>query len=458
MQLPVEFIKQIEQLLPDESAAMLQAIGDKSPSVSVRVNEQRHASVPAGSQRVPWCDAGFYCDERPQFTFDPLWHSGMYYVQDASSMFIHHVIRSLVKEPVRYLDLCAAPGGKTTAAQQALPQGSLVVANEIVVSRARVLADNVSRWGNPFSAVTCCAPRDLGRLTHTFDVIAADVPCSGEGMFRKDDEAVSQWSPALVEQCAERQRGIVADVWNALRPGGLFIYSTCTYNAEENERMIEHIIEEYGAEPVAVGLDSCWPIHAAVGSSLPCYRFLPHLTRGEGLFMAVLRKPADEHLRAAKPKKGNTPKRTDAPRTIKQWLDNEKEYLVTIAADTVTAVPREHALLIDMLAASCNLMQAGVTMGTIKGKNCVPAHPLALSSALAPSAFPIVELDYAGAISYLRGEAITVDAPRGYVIVAFNGAPLGWVNNLGNRANNMYPKPQRILSTHTPEAAPKVIE
>lgn len=456
MQLPEEFICNITQLLPDESEAMLQAIGDTSPSVSVRVNTCRGATVPLGVTTVPWCEAGFYCDERPQFTFDPLWHAGMYYVQDASSMFIHHVISSLVKEPVRYLDLCAAPGGKTTAALQALPRGSLVVANEIVVSRARVLADNVSRWGNPYSAVTCCAPRELGKLKHSFDVIAADVPCSGEGMFRKDDEAVKQWSPALVEQCAERQQSIIADVWHALRPGGLLIYSTCTYNIEENERMMQHIIEEYGAEPVIVNIDHSWHIHAGINTQLPCYRFLPHLTRGEGLFMAVLRKPADETLNPAKLKKQQTAKRTDAPRTIKQWLANEKDFQVTIAGDTVTAVPREYASFIDMLA-GCNLMQAGVSMGTIKGKNCVPTHALALSSALDASAFPHVELDYATAISYLRGEAIVVDAPRGYVVVTFKGAALGWVNNLGNRANNMYPKGLRILSTHTPPEAPTVL-
>ncbi|MCQ2288254.1 MAG: rRNA cytosine-C5-methyltransferase [Muribaculaceae bacterium] len=458
MQLPEQFIAQIERLFPGESDAMLRAISETNPSVSVRVNDARDAVVPTGVDTVPWCDRGFYLDERPQFTFDPMWHAGMYYVQDASSMFIHHVIKSLVDEPAVFLDLCAAPGGKTTAALQALPEGSLVVANEIVVSRARVLADNVSRWGNPNSAVTCCAPRGLGKLRHAFDVIAADVPCSGEGMMRKDDEAVSQWSPALVEQCADRQRGIIADIWPALKPGGLFIYSTCTYNTEENEQMLAHIVEEYGAEVLEVPVSPEWPIHAGVNTELPCYRFLPHLTRGEGLFMAVLRKPADEPVRPAKPgKKQRTPARTDAPRTLKQWLLQEKDYKVTVTGDTVAAVPKQYAAIIDLLA-ECNLMQAGVTLGTVKGKNCVPAQSLALSSALNREEFPECKLDYPTAIAYLRGEAITVDAPRGYALVTYNGAPLGWINNLGNRANNMYPKPLRILSTHAPETAPQVIK
>lgn len=458
MQLPEKFIEQVKRNFPAEGEEMLQAIGETSPSVSVRANVARHASVPAGAQQVPWCPVGLYLDERPQFTFDPLWHAGMYYVQDASSMFIHHVISHLVHEPVRYLDLCAAPGGKTTAAMQALPADSLVVANEIVGSRARVLCDNVSRWGNAACVVTSCAPRDLGRLTHFFDVIAADVPCSGEGMMRKDDEAVSQWTPALVEQCAERQRGIIDDVWQALKPGGLFIYSTCTYNRDENELMLDYIIENYGAEPVAVPTEPSWNIHAGVDTELPCYRFLPHLTRGEGLFMAVLRKPADEPLRPVKlGKKQRTPSRTDAPRTIKQWLAGEKEFAVTVAADAVTAVPRQHAQAIDILLATVHVLQAGVEMGTIKGKNCVPSQALALSSALAADAFPAVELDYAQAIAYLRGEAITVDAPRGYVLVKYGGAALGFVNNLGNRANNMYPKGLRILSSHIPETPPQVV-
>ena len=224
--LPETFIEQLRDLLPDEWDALATAITTSAPSVAVRVNEARGASVPDGARRVPWCDQGFYLEDRPQFTFDTDWHAGRYYVQDASSMFIAHVIRHLVDTPVRYLDLCAAPGGKTTAAMQALPEGALVVANEIVPPRARVLADNVIRWGDPRCVVTSNAPAQMGRLNGFFDVIAADVPCSGEGMMRKDDEAVAQWTPTLVEQCAQRQREILADVWPALRPGGLFIYST----------------------------------------------------------------------------------------------------------------------------------------------------------------------------------------------------------------------------------------
>ena len=293
MKLHEEFIEQLRGLLPGEWEALADSITTSEPSIAVRVNDARGGGAPEGCRPVPWCREGFYLTDRPAFTFDPDWHAGRYYVQDASSMFIAHAIRSLIHEPVRYLDLCAAPGGKTTAAIQALPQRSLVVANEIVPPRARVLADNIVRWGDPRCVVTSNAPAQYGKLTHFFDVIAADVPCSGEGMMRKDDEAVAQWSPALVEQCAQRQREILTDVWQALRPGGLLIYSTCTYNRQENELMANFIVNELGATSLELSVEPSWNIHPAIASECHCYRFMPHRVDGEGLFMAVFRKDGD---------------------------------------------------------------------------------------------------------------------------------------------------------------------
>lgn len=432
------------QLMPEECEALCECIAGAVPSVSVRVNQAKGAVVPAGETRVPWCNAGYYLDERPNFTLDPMLHAGCYYVQDASSMFIHHVITQLIERPVRYLDLCAAPGGKTTAALQALPSGSLVVANEIVPNRARALMDNVMRWGSPHAVVTCNAPAQMGRLTHLFDVVAADVPCSGEGMMRKDAEAVAQWSPALVAQCAARQREIIRDIWPALRPGGLFIYSTCTYNRQENEEMIEHLIDEYGAEPVAVTIDDDWGIAHATGCELPCYRFMPHRTRGEGLFMAVVRKP-DGPLQRVRVKK-NTPSKANAiPRGIKEWLVNYQDFDLSIQGDDIVANPHIHAESLVTLREKLNVIFSGVTVGTLKGKNCVPHHALALSTELNRAAHPHCEVDLTTALSYLRGEAITIDAPSGFLIVSHHNTPLGWVNNLGNRANNLYPKPLRIM-------------
>ena len=450
MKLPDEFIEQLQGLLPDTWEQLTNAIVATEPSVAVRVNDARGVGAPEGTRRVPWCDQGFYLQDRPSFTFDTDWHAGRYYVQDASSMFIAHVIRHLVSEPVRYLDLCAAPGGKTTAAIQALPQRSLVVANEIVPPRARVLTDNVIRWGHPRCVVTSNAPAQLGKFNAFFDVIAADVPCSGEGMMRKDDEAVAQWTPALVEECAQRQREILTDVWPALRPGGLLIYSTCTYNRQENEQMADFIVSELGATSLEVPVDPSWNIHPAIGSDCYCYRFMPHRVDGEGLFMAVFRKEGEAPRQIPRIKE-KMPKKTDE--IGKNWLANPDEFVI----DLFIAVPQDISREVTALRASLNVLHAGVELATAMGRKSVPHHALAMSMSRAVEAFPVCEVDYPTALRYLRGESVTVNAPRGYVLVAHQGAVLGFANNLGNRANNLYPKPQRILSTHLPDEKPVVI-
>ena len=453
MNLPEGFIEQLRDLLPDEWQALADAITSSEPSVAVRVNDARGVGVPAGARCVPWCSQGFYLDGRPQFTFDPDWHAGRYYVQDASSMFITHVIRHFIHEPVRYLDLCAAPGGKTTAAMQSLPQESLVVANEIVPPRARVLTDNVIRWGNPRCVVTSNAPSQFGKLTHFFDVIATDVPCSGEGMMRKDDEAVTQWSSELVSQCAQRQREIITDVWPALRPGGLLIYSTCTYNRQENEEMAE-FIQQLGATSLEVPVEPSWNIHPAIGSDAHCYRFMPHRVDGEGLFMAVFRKDGDAPRQDIRIKEKNTKK---ADEIGKNWLNSPDNYVLDLQDDVYVAVPRDISHQVAALRASLNVLHAGVETATVMGRKLVPHHALAMSMARSADSFPVCEVDYQTALRYLRGESITVDAARGHVLIAHNGAVLGFANNLGNRANNLYPKPLRILSTHLPDAKPIVI-
>ena len=454
MNLPQAFIEQLQGLLPDEWEALVGAITSSEPSVAVRVNEARGVGVPEGACLVPWCRRGFYLEDRPAFTFDTDWHAGGYYVQDASSMFIAHVISHFVQTPVRYLDLCAAPGGKTTAAIQALPSRSLVVANEIVPLRARVLADNVTRWGYPRCVVTSNSPAQIGRLTHFFDVIAADVPCSGEGMMRKDDEAVAQWTPALVEQCAQRQREILAAAWNALRPGGLLIYSTCTYNRQENEEIADYIVNELGATSLEVPVDLSWNIHSAIGSDAYCYRFMPHRVDGEGLFMAVFRKDGNG-MRQVPRIKEKSAKKCDE--TVKNWLSVPDDFVVEPQGDLLVAVPQDFRTDVAALRASLAVLHSGVELATVMGRKMVPHHALAMSLARADGAFPVCEVDYLTALRYLRGESIAVEGPRGYVLVAHQGAVLGFANNLGNRANNLYPKSQRILSTHLPDTKPKVI-
>ena len=456
MALPETFLEALSAVLGNAQAqALVHTIEETEPSVSIRINPAKCPNPDAiGGKRVPWCsDTGRYLDQRTAFTFDPALHAGRYYVQDASSMFISHVIKSLVSEPVRYLDLCAAPGGKTTAALSALPEGSLVVANEIVPLRAQILRENVIKWGYPNAVVTHNAPDDFNdAFENFFDVIATDVPCSGEGMMRKDSEAVAQWSPALVQECADRQKHILSSIWHCLRPGGLLIYSTCTYNAQENEQMVRYICETLGADSIQVPVEEAWNIAPAVEGNAHCYRFMPHRVQGEGLFMSVLRKHGDGPLKC--PNTTASHLRSRMPAAFAHflgWLNDSNNYLLPRTNDgTYNAYPKDHEQALNALIDHLRVIHAGVPLAALKGKDAVPQHAIALSTALREGAFPECEVDFAQAIAYLRGEAIALPAgtPRGMVIITHRQSRLGFVKNLGNRANNLYPKEWRIRSTH----------
>ncbi|MDE6461118.1 MAG: RsmB/NOP family class I SAM-dependent RNA methyltransferase, partial [Paramuribaculum sp.] len=294
MALPQGFVEMIEGFSFPPFSNLAETLAGTAPEVSVRFNRAKYSAVPPLTDKVPWWRGGFYLHSRGAFTFDPALHQGIYYVQDAASMFIARVAEFLADgQPVKWLDACAAPGGKTTAVIDALPEGSVVVANEFVRNRAEILRENLAKWGTPNVKVTDGDTKFFRQYKSLFDIIAADVPCSGEGMMRKDAEAVAQWSPALVESCAKRQREIIANLWSALKPQGYFVYSTCTFNRTENEDMVQWIMDEYGAEPVEIPVEASWGISPGIDVDFPCYRFIPGITRGEGLFMAVLRKPDD---------------------------------------------------------------------------------------------------------------------------------------------------------------------
>ncbi len=418
---------------------------EQEPSVSVRGNAGKGVEFPAKYDRVPWCPRGVYLDSRPSFTFDPFMHQGLYYVQDASSMIYSHIISRLVKDgsPMVYLDACAAPGGKTTAAIDALPEGSLVVANEFMFNRAEVLKENIIKWGYPSVLVSRGDTRKFRKLHETFDIIGVDAPCSGEGMFRKDPEAVSQWTPALVKECAERQKEIIDNLWNALKPGGHMIYSTCTFNRDENESIVQYILDSYlDAEIVNLDFPEDWNIVERDG----CAHFLPGRVRGEGLTVAVIHKtgsPSPVKNRPLKPQKED-----NITQECSRWLSPKLR--IEKNGDNVTAIPEQWAQLTANLEKTLDVIYRGVHVAAIKGKDVIPSQALALSTALNSEAFPKAEISYREAIAYLRREAITVDAPKRFVLLTFGGRPLGFVKNLGNRANNLYPQEWRILSTHTP--------
>ena len=403
--LPADFVAETRRIMGDERYNRFVGAFDEEAPTSIRVNPRIVGDgCFDGEKQVPWCSEGYYLNDRPQFTFDPLLHAGCYYVQEASSMFVTHVLRNCQLSIVNYqlaLDMCAAPGGKSTALRSVLPDDCVLISNEPMGNRAQILLENVTKWGGPNHIVTNNYPRDFRKAklkffdkrsgTAGFDLILCDVPCSGEGMFRKDPNAISEWSAQNVEKCWQLQREIVADAWECLNPGGLLIYSTCTYNTKENEENIRWILDTYDAQVLDIPVDPSWNITGSLleGFNEPVYRFIPGITRGEGLFVCALRKAGSLE-----------PKPFNAKKLALKVLDAEFE----------------------------------------KSDVCV-------------------DVDYATALKYLRGEALVLpaDTPRGIVTITYQGQPLGPAKNIGNRANNLYPKAWRIKSTHLPSEAPNIL-
>ena len=434
----------------------------EEPSVSIRLNRFKVQTMPKAGVAVPWCPSGMYMDERPAFTFDPLLHAGAYYVQEASSMFVDRVLRQYVTEPVRMLDMCAAPGGKSTAARAALPEGSLLMANEPMRQRANILMENIAKQGHPDVIVTNNYPKDYRKSGLQFDVILTDVPCSGEGMFRKDEGAVAEWSVQNVRNCQRLQREIVADAWQCLRPGGMLIYSTCTFNLHEDEENALWIMEELGGEPLPVDIDGGWGVTGSLldGFTAPVYRFIPGRTRGEGLFLSVFRKYGDvksgEQRVKKRMKKG---KQNDSSLSaLRSSLSSPDDFTVRAEGDSITAIPLRWADLYDSIS-GLRILHAGVPLGKVKGKDIVPAHALALSTALNRESFPSFELKYDQAIAYLRREAVNtgINTAGKYVLMTYQCHPLGFVKHMPNRDNNLYPQEWRIKSGHVPDDYDNII-
>ncbi|NDV65629.1 methyltransferase RsmF C-terminal domain-like protein [Bacteroides sp. 224] len=456
MNIPIDFIEQTRTLLGDaECDKLINALAENSP-VSLRLNSSKwkncQQEIPDTlTDRVPWCDTGFYLDERLTFTFDPLFHAGAYYVQEASSMFLEQAVKAYFSQPATVLDLCAAPGGKSTHLRSCLPGGSLLVANEVIRSRSQILAENITKWGHTDVVVTNNDPADFSSLYSFFDAIVADVPCSGEGMFRKDPESMKEWSLANVEICRQRQRRIIADVWPSLKPGGLLLYSTCTYNTKENEENVAWISEELGAEILPIQTSGFPEITGnLLGEDFPVYRFLPHKTKGEGFFLAVLRKHEDASVREANLKKHKNSKFDFK----EQWLKDSNRFQLLLNGQTVSALREEYVGKAALLQQELRIVQRGVALGEIKGKDVVPAHALAMSNEYASGSFFVWEISYEDAIAYLRKEAIVLDdeVPKGYILLTYRQLPLGFVKNIGNRANNLYPQEWRIRTGFMPES------
>ena len=387
-------------------ARFLQAFDEPAP-VSVRLNPwKQETQIPfSNAQAVPWCKDGYWLETRPDFTRDPLFHAGVYYVQEAGSLFLDHVARQVITKPVAALDLCAAPGGKATLLRGALPQGSVLVCNETDRRRANILLENMLKQGHPDVLVTHNHAGDFQKAGFCFDVILADVPCSGEGLFRREPDAVNEWSVSNVHFCQQRQRQIVQAIWPCLRAGGIFIYSTCTFNTHENEENVRFMVEELGAEVVSVQTQAEWNITGSLLANWngAVYRFIPGITKSEGFFLAVLRKKGDSFAPAF------------LPSSVRKQA--AKNRLIHLLAD-------------------------GNPQAQPKGKEFVPTAAQALSLSLPRALYPQVELTLEQAQRYLHRESFALPdgTPNGFVVVMFHHHPLGFMKNVGARANNLYPK------------------
>lgn len=428
MDFPEGFRNAMCSLLGDSADAFFDAMRGSVP-VSVRLNTRKPGAVFPVSETVAWCPVGLYLPERPVFTLDPLLHAGAYYVQEASSMIMWQVGKTVLgvlgnetgegeDVALSVADFCAAPGGKTTALADALPDGCRIVANEFVAKRCAVLAENVAKWGGCGITVT---NRDVGAFAREgaqFDVVLVDAPCSGEGMMRRDKAAREQWSPELVAGCAALQREILTQAAATVRPGGFLVYSTCTFNRDENEVNAEYVRDSLGFEPFNPSFPEEWGIGKGIGTDLPVARFMPHLTKGEGLFLAMFRKPGCFE---------------------KQTVAYAKDIMIGGAGRLKSPVKT---------SVGCGRVHRCREKDYGKGvEESVPAIEEVLSVGFDKSRWPSVELDLEKSLAYLRRESVVLgpDVPRGYVVMCYRGLPLGMAKNIGSRANNLYPKNWRIL-------------
>ncbi|WJK48889.1 RNA methyltransferase [Chitinophagaceae bacterium DXS] len=460
MNLPPSFIASLEGLPGFDKEAFIEVHESGRQVTSIRFNPRKKHNADQLdaekselqtkiSQQIPWCPYGYYLEERPSFTLDPYLHAGLYYVQEASSMFLWYVLQHTVGSAtaeLKVLDLCAAPGGKSTLLASYFTDG-LLVSNEVIKSRASILVENISKWGCSNAVVTNNDPKDFHRLPGYFDVIVVDAPCSGSGLFRRDTAAIEEWSENNVMLCSQRQQRILADVMPALKENGVFIYSTCSYSKEEDEEILDWLCETFDVTSVQIPVPPQWnivevqsPGHKAFG-----YRFYPDKVDGEGLFMSAFVKKGDEDVFSQrKPQLTSIAKAEHA--IVQEWLNHNESLFCCKQGENIIAVPAIYQQDVALLQKHLYLRKAGVTVGAVKGKDLVPHHELALSLLL-KDRFEKADLELADALQYLRKADFSLNGSslKGWVLASYKDANLGWMKVLPNRINNYYPTEWRIL-------------
>lgn len=426
---------------------------NRNPQTSIRLNPFKTFSPTWPKNPIPWSSNGYFLEERPSFTLDPAFHAGAYYVQEASSMFIEHILHRLQIPKGIYLDLAAAPGGKSTLLSSYLGDEGLLIANEVIQSRAQILKENAIKWGLGNIVVTNNDPDHFEPLEGFFDLVLVDAPCSGEGMFRKDPQAREEWSPDNVQLCSARQKRIMDKAGALVKGGGYLLYSTCTFNEQENEDMIRFLTDEFAFEPVQIPLDPAWnivesPVETPDGTFYG-YRFFPHKVEGEGFFITILKRPRSASTQdPGKIKDFKHPVLKSIGEREGKAFDEElgltsrgKYYSLH---DSIFRINQKFFRHFERIALHLSLRYFGVELGKKQKNDWIPSHEWALST-LPKNGFVTHELSLGQALDFLRKNDQEIpDLPIGWVLMNYQNLPLGWVKNLGNRLNNYYPKEWRI--------------
>lgn len=418
----------------------------QTPSpASIRINPKKNYPLESDNA-IPWTRFGKYLSTRPIYTLDPWLHAGGYYVQEPSSMFLEQAVACSVdtSQPIVALDLCAAPGGKSTHLLSLLNAKSLLISNETIRSRAAILTENIQKWGHANVMVTNNDPASFSRLGGLFDLIVVDAPCSGEGLFRKDSLAVDEWSLSNVELCAMRQRRILKDIWPALKQNGILIYCTCTYNHKEDEETMNWLGREGNTEFLSIPTQPDWGVVESKVKNVVGYRFYPHKLKGEGFFISVLRKtePQNEIRVFTKSPLSKIQKNENS---ISNWISTPEGFSFFNNNDIISCVPASATDLIAFLAQKLNTRMIGTPLATSKRGKLVPEHAAALSIHLNKNEFYNMELNFEQALNYLRKDPLNISTKeKGFGLATYQGTPLGWLNFISNRINNMYPPNWRI--------------
>jgi 16S rRNA C967 or C1407 C5-methylase (RsmB/RsmF family)/NOL1/NOP2/fmu family ribosome biogenesis protein len=434
---PSDFVSRVlsDEFLGGEK--LLSALNTDSP-VSIRRNPFKSKADLSVLSPVTWCESAYYLTERPSFIKDPLFHAGAYYPQEAGSMYLDAVLKQLsVPEQPRVLDLCASPGGKSTLLASWMAGKGLLVSNEVIHARSKVLKENMTKWGVSNSVVTSNDPSDFERLPNYFDVIVVDAPCSGEGMFRKDKDARKEWSTDNVQLCVARQKRIVMDVWDALQSGGYLVYSTCTFNADENENNVRWFLTETDSELVSFSTNELKSGREGIG----CYA-LPSEVQTEGFYIAVLQKRGE-----GKQRKLTAKKKADLSSFAVEKLSNlyfSAENSVLQWKDFLFSVPKVFVEDIYYIYSNLHTIKLGTEIGEVTHKGWNPKEGLALNSSLLVAGVSRIELPLEQMLSYLQGDTFYLEGKQGYYLVTYQNEPVGWIKHLGNRFNNLYPKEWRI--------------